>query len=192
MRPIYWETYGETSSPQPGGTRTGHCPITVPALTSTGYSLGKPLQQNPLIIHPVYLSSVTMAPVIPGAHATAEAHFELAISADKSNRTASSRAWFSALTMSYEIGQNDSDWPTLGTLRAMVANTGPHYGADVKLDGPGKYMARFKIEPPPYQGFLRHTIEGTGVPQRWSAWSFTLYRAGKKRLLSSHGKQPCQ
>ncbi len=159
--------------------------MAMPAWANSEHSLGKPLQENGLIIHPVYLQSVDMAPTVPGVNADADVHMELDVHADKSNDQGfSPGAWLPALTVSYEITKKGSDWSTFGTLMAMVANDGPHYGANVKLDGPGRYTARFKIEPPPYQGFLRHTTKDTGVPAWWSpfehAWRFTYTGVGKK------------
>ncbi|MGN8160640.1 iron transporter [Salinisphaera sp. RV14] len=159
--------------------------IAVPAWASSEHSLGKPLQQNGLIIHPVYLQAVEMAPAMPGVNDNADVHVELDVHADKSNPYGfSPGAWIPALTVSYEIVKKGSDWSTFGTLMTMTASDGPHYGANVKLDGPGRYTARFKIEPPPYQGFLRHTTKDTGVPPWWSpfehAWSFTYTGVGKK------------
>ncbi|MES1955326.1 hypothetical protein SAHY_12134 [Salinisphaera hydrothermalis EPR70] len=156
-----------------------------PALANSEHSLGKPLQKNGLIINPVYLQSVAMAPAMPGMNANADVHLELDVHADKSNAQGfAPGAWIPALSVSYEILKKGSDWSTFGTLMPMVANDGPHYGANIKFDGPGRYVARFKIEPPPYQGFLRHTTKDTGVPPWWApfehAWSFTYTGVGKK------------
>lgn len=155
------------------------------ALAGSEHSLGKPLVENGLIIHPVYLQSVEMAPSMPGANDQADAHVELDIHADRRNKQGfSPGAWVPALTVSYEIKKQGSDWSTFGTLMPMVANDGPHYGANVRFDGPGKYTARFKILPPPYQGFLRHTTKDTGVPAWWAPfthrWTFTYTGVGKK------------
>jgi uncharacterized protein involved in high-affinity Fe2+ transport len=67
---------------------------------------------------------------------------------------------------------------------AMVANDGPHYGANVKLDGPGKYKLSYHVQPPPYQGFYRHTDKETGVGEWWTPfdieWDFSYAGTGKK------------
>ena len=155
------------------------------ALAGSEHGIGKPLVAHGLIMQPVYLQSVDMAPAMPGANRDADVHLELDIHADKDNQQGfSPGAWVPALTVSYEIQKKDSDWSTFGTLMPMVANDGPHYGANVNFDGPGKYTARFKIEPPPYAGFLRHTTKDTGVPPWWSpfkhAWTFAYVGVGKK------------
>lgn len=38
----------------------------------------------------------------------------------------------------------------------MAASDRPHYAANIKLDGPGKYSLSYYITPPPYQGLYRH------------------------------------
>ncbi|HET7315091.1 iron transporter [Salinisphaera sp.] len=155
------------------------------ALAGSEHALGKPLVAHGLIIQPVYLQSVEMAPAMPGVNKKADIHLELDIHADKSNKRGfQPGSWIPALTVSYEIRKKGSDWSTFGTLMAMVANDGPHYGANVNLDGPGKYTASFKIAPPPYTGFLRHTTKDTGVAPWWPpfkhAWTFTYIGVGKK------------
>ena len=48
----------------------------------------------------------------------------------------------------------------------MVANDGPHYGDNVKLQGPGKYKMTLTIAPPtanPHAMFGRHVDKETGV-----------------------------
>jgi uncharacterized protein involved in high-affinity Fe2+ transport len=49
----------------------------------------------------------------------------------------------------------------------MNASDGPHYGNNVKLDGPGKYKITFIIESPEKQGYLLHVDKETGVPGRF-------------------------
>lgn len=50
----------------------------------------------------------------------------------------------------------------------MSADDSPHYGANVKLDGPGEYRASFRFQPPPYNAYFRHTDKETGVPGWWN------------------------
>ncbi|MGN8158002.1 iron transporter [Salinisphaera sp. SWV1] len=159
--------------------------LSMPALAAE-HSLGKPLVTDGLIIHPVYLQAVDMAPVVPGLNSSqADVHLEADIHAGAHEKHGfDPGAWIPYLTVSYEITKKGSDWSTVGTMIPMVANDGPHYGSNVKLDGPGKYTAHFKILPPPYQGFFRHTTRDTGVPKWWSpithAWQFTYVGVGKK------------
>lgn len=156
------------------------------ALAGGEHAIGKPLIKNGLIIQPVYLQPVTMAPAMPGINnKKADVHLELDIHADKNNPNGfSPGAWVPYLTISYRIEKKDSDWSTFGTLMAMVASDGPHYGHNVQLRGSGKYTVTFKLVPPPQNGFLRHTSSATGVPAWWQpfkhSWTFTYVGVGKK------------
>jgi uncharacterized protein involved in high-affinity Fe2+ transport len=49
----------------------------------------------------------------------------------------------------------------------MNASDGPHYGANLKLDGAGRYKVAFIIDNPEKQGFLLHVDKETGVPGRF-------------------------
>jgi uncharacterized protein involved in high-affinity Fe2+ transport len=158
--------------------------LAFPALAAE-HGIGKPLVTDGMIMRPVYLQSVEMAPVMPGLNKNTDVHLELDIHADKNNKQGfDPGAWIPYLTVSYVITKQGSDWMNFGSLMAMVANDGPHYGANVALDGPGKYHVSFKILPPPYQAFYRHTTKDTGVPAWWSpirhSWDFTYVGVGKK------------
>lgn len=48
----------------------------------------------------------------------------------------------------------------------MVASDGPHYGDNIKLNGPGKYHLTMTVKPPMQMGhmaFGRHVDKETGV-----------------------------
>jgi uncharacterized protein involved in high-affinity Fe2+ transport len=150
------------------------------------HSIGKPVVTDGMILQPVYLQPVHMAPMLPGMkNGPYDVHLEIDIHADKNNPQGfPPSAWIPYLTVSYLIEKQDSDWSDFGTLMAMEADDGPHYGANLKLDGPGKYKIRFKIEPPPYNAFMRHTDKETGVSPWWKpfkqSWTFTYVGVGKK------------
>ncbi|HKK14928.1 MAG TPA: iron transporter, partial [Gammaproteobacteria bacterium] len=92
--------------------------------------------------------------------------------------------WVPYLGVTYRIQKLGSDWSAFGQFMSMVASDGPHYGANVTLDGPGKYRLTYRITPPPYQGFYRHTDKETGVAPWWKpfdvSWQFTYVGVGKK------------
>lgn len=147
--------------------------------------IGGPVVMDGLIFRPVYLQAVHMAPALPGSAGNFDAHLELDIHADKNNPQGfEPGAWIPYLTVSYRLNKLGSDWSAFGTLRAMTANDGPHYGANVKFDGPGKYRLTLRILPPPYAGFLRHTDKETGVAPWWSpiekSWDFAYVGVGHK------------
>ncbi len=150
------------------------------------HSIGQPVVTDGLIFRPVYLQPVHMAPSLPGMNeGMFDAHLELDIHADKNNPQGfAPGAWIPYLTVSYEIEKLGGHWSTFGTLMAMTANDGPHYGANVKFDGPGKYRIQFRILPPPYSGFFRHTDKETGVAAWWKPitkhWDFAYVGVGHK------------
>ena len=148
--------------------------------------IGQPVVMDGLIFRPVYLQPVRMAPALPGMdEMKADAHLELDIHADKNNAQGfEPGAWIPYLTVSYELQKLGSDWSTFGTMMAMTADDGPHYGANVKFDGPGKYRLRMRIMPPPYMGFVRHVDKETGVKPWWKPiernWTFVFVGVGHK------------
>jgi uncharacterized protein involved in high-affinity Fe2+ transport len=156
-----------------------------PALAAE-HSMGNPVVIDGLIIHPVYLQPVHMAPMLPGMDkGPFDAHLEVDIHADKDNKQGfNPGGWIPYLTVSYLIVKEGSNWSTFGTMMAMTAQDGPHYGVKVKFDGPGKYRISLKIMPPPYDTFFRHTDKETGVPEWWApieqSWSFVYVGTGHK------------
>jgi uncharacterized protein involved in high-affinity Fe2+ transport len=150
------------------------------------HSIGEPVVTDGMIIHPVYLQPVHMAPMLPGMdRGPFDAHLEVDIHADKGNKQGfDPGSWIPYLTVSYLVQKEGGNWSTFGTMMAMVADDGPHYGLNVKFDGPGKYRLTLKIEPPPYHAFFRHTDKETGVPEWWApiekSWSFVYAGTGHK------------
>ena len=150
------------------------------------HSIGDPVVVDGMILHPVYLQPVHMAPMLPGMDkGPFDAHLELDIHADKDNKQGfNPGSWIPYLTVSYLIQKEGSNWSTFGTMMAMAANDGPHYGVNVKFDGPGKYRISLKILPPPYDSFFHHTDKETGVSEWWvpitKSWEFVYVGAGHK------------
>ena len=147
--------------------------------------IGKPVQQNHLIISAVYLQPVHMAPVLPGMDEQADVHLEADIHADKGEPHGFQPGeWMPYLTISYQLTKAGTQWNSFGWFMPMTAQDGPHYGANVKLDGPGKYHLALRILPPPYTGFFHHTDKETGVPPWWPpmnvGWDFVFAGVGKK------------
>ncbi len=147
--------------------------------------IGKPVVKDGLIVSAVYLQPVHMAPMLPGMHGQTDVHLEADIHADKDNPQGFAPGdWIPYLTISYQLRKEGSDWTAFGRFMPMVANDGPHYGSNVKLDGPGKYHLSYSILPPPYAGFFRHTDKETGIAAWWKpfvvSWDFTYVGVGKK------------
>lgn len=150
-------------------------------------SLGKPIVKDHMILHAAYLQPVSMAPEIPGPAsdpAHADVHLEADIHAGKDEPHGFQPGdWIPYLTVAYRLTKKGGDWRAFGTFMPMTASDGPHYGANVKLDGPGKYTLALEIAPPPRAGFFRHTTRQTGVPAWWRpftvSWTFAWAGNGK-------------
>ena len=87
-------------------------------------------------------------------------------------------AWIPFLKVTYELVKEGGGAPIRGELMPMVASDGPHYGDNVKLQGPGRYKLSVTIYPPNApenpagMHFGRHTDRQTGV-RPWPS-TFTL------------------
>ena len=147
--------------------------------------IGKPVTINGMEVGAVYLQPVVMAPMLVGMDAPADVHLEADIHAAKGNPNGFGPGdWIPYLGITYRLQKLGTSWESFGAFMPMVADDGPHYGANVKLDGPGKYRLTYRILPPPYQGFFRHTDKETGVAEWWNpfsvGWDFVYVGVGKK------------
>jgi uncharacterized protein involved in high-affinity Fe2+ transport len=100
------------------------------------------------------------------AAADSDVHLETDIHAAKGNTNGFAEGdWMPYLVVTYEITK-EGGATQKGDLMAMVANDGPHYGDNVKLQGPGKYKMTVTIAPPmdgPHAMFGRHVDKETGL-----------------------------
>jgi uncharacterized protein involved in high-affinity Fe2+ transport len=147
--------------------------------------IGEEVEKNGMEIGAVYLQPVMMEPMLPGMHEPADIHLEADIHAVKDNKNGFGPGdWIPYLSIDYRIAKEGSPWVASGAFMPMVASDGPHYGANVKLDGPGKYKLVYQIQPPPYRGLYRHTDKETGVAEWWAPfnveWEFSFAGTGKK------------
>ncbi|MDM9558037.1 MULTISPECIES: iron transporter [Bordetella] len=132
------------------------------------YPIGEPAQKGGMEIGAVYLQPIEMDP--PGMMRPAkdsDVHLEADIHATADNKTGFPEGeWVPYLVVKYEIQKSGSPNVQKGLLMPMVANDGPHYGDNVKLEGPGKYKLKYFIAPPGADHashFGRHTDKETGV-----------------------------
>ncbi|TAL87194.1 MAG: hypothetical protein EPN46_13310 [Candidimonas sp.] len=135
---------------------------------SAEYPIGKPSDLNGLEIGAVYLQPVEMEPAGMMREAKiSDIHLEADIHATADNKNGLPEgAWAPYLVIQYTLQKNGSDKVLKGDLMPMVANDGPHYGDNVKLEGPGKYKLSFTISPPTANKtnhFGRHVDKETGV-----------------------------
>lgn len=170
----------------------------VTALTSTllslpvaalEYPIGVPQEKAGMEIAAVYLQPIEMEPMgMMRATAESDIHIEADIHALSSNANGFEEgAWMPYLVIRYEVSKKGSDYQVSGDFMPMVANDGPHYGDNIKLDGPGKYQVKYHISPPSenkHAHFGRHTDRATGVRPWFKpfdvTYEFTYVGIGKK------------
>lgn len=121
---------------------------------------------NGMEIAAVYLQAIEMEPRgidLPASQA--DIHLEADIHALKENPNGFPEGfWIPYLTIGYKLTNTDTGKIKVGKLMPMVADDGPHYGANIKMDtGIGNYELVYHIENPDKQGFGRHTDPETGV-----------------------------
>lgn len=132
------------------------------------YPIGKPKEINGLEVAAVYLQPVEMEPKgMMRAAKESDVHLEADIHATADNKNGLPEgAWAPYLNIQYVLQKRGSDKVLKGDLMPMVANDGPHYGDNVKLEGPGKYDLTFTIGSPDTthsNHFGRHVDKETGV-----------------------------
>jgi Uncharacterized protein probably involved in high-affinity Fe2+ transport len=133
------------------------------------FPLGDEKIVGPLKIAGVYFQPVDMEPAgqagLPAAKS--DMHIEADISAVKDNDLGFEEGDFVPyLTVKYRI-EKQGGKKIEGAFMPMSASDGPHYGNNVKLDGPGKYKVTFIIDNPEKQGYLLHVDKATGVTGRF-------------------------
>lgn len=155
----------------------------------TEYPIGKPNTSNGMEISAVYLQPIEMDP--PGMMRAAnqsDIHLEADIHAVAKNPNGFAEGdWMPYLVVRYRLTKAGANQPITGDLMPMVASDGPHYGDNVKLQGPGRYKLTLDILPPSENHrahFGRHVDKETGVG-RWFKpftvdFDFTFAGTGKK------------
>lgn len=157
------------------------------------YPIGSPVNMAGMELAAVYLQPVDME---PEGHmrkaAESDIHIEADIHALADNPQGYAEgAWVPFLFIRYEIRkQGATGEPIRGDFMAMVASDGPHYGDNVKLQGPGRYRVKYTVYPPSAKEnplghhFGRHTDRATGVRPWFKPfdieWDFTYAGIGKK------------
>lgn len=132
------------------------------------YPIGEPSEINGLEVAAVYLQPVEMEPDgMMRAAKDSDIHLEADIHATADNKNGLPEgAWAPYLNIQYVLQKQGSDKVLKGDLMPMVANDGPHYGDNVKLEGPGKYNLTFVVGSPETahnNHFGRHVDKETGV-----------------------------
>ena len=140
--------------------------LITPLAQAKEYPIGEPQLCPGLEVGAVYLQPIEMAPAgMMRPTADSDIHLEADIRATADNRQGFQEGSFVPyLNVAFSLQKQGSDTPISGDFHAMVANDGPHYGDNVKLQGPGKYQLTFSVLPPGGHASLgRHTDKETGV-----------------------------
>lgn len=148
-------------------------------LAALEYPIGVPEQRNGMEIAAVYLQPVRMEPEgMMRDTKDSDVHLEADIRALDININGFAEGeWIPYLKVTYEVSQPDKSFMVKGDFMPMVASDGPHYGDNVKLNGPGNYHVKFTIYPPSSTDnqhgshFGRHTDRQTGVRPWFEAFS---------------------
>ncbi len=143
----------------------------------------------------VYLQPIEMEPAVYAGRPLylpreqSDVHLEADIHATKGNTQGFREGeWVPGLTVRYTLKHRETGQAQSGILHPMVANDGPHYGANIKMVGLGNYTLTYLVEPPVRaaadapvrQGFGR----ASGVAAWWKPfqvqWTFKYFGPGKK------------
>lgn len=150
------------------------------------HPISKPqVYQNKVETALIWVEPVTMEPMATHDKSIQfDIHNEIdqhAINGDKMGFGAG--GWIPNCEVACTISKEKSNWRIVFSLMSMVANDGPHYGRNVKLDGPGIYNEICEIDPPDWRGFFRHTDKETGVGPFFKPYTisghFTFLGSGK-------------
>ena len=133
------------------------------------YPIGEEKIVENMKIAAVYFQPSVMEPAGKGLTPDqADAHIEADIAAVKGNDVGFGVGqWIPYLTVNYVLKNLDSGKEVKGTFMPMSATDGPHYGANIKIPGAGKYELKFLIDSPEKNGYLLHVDEATGVDGRF-------------------------
>ena len=151
------------------------------------YPVGKPQNVAGMDVGAVYLQPIEMEPAgMMGDAKDTDVHLEADIKAAKDNKNGFAQGdWIPYLEVSYELTKSGDATVRKGPFMPMVANDGPHYGDNVKMMGPGKYLLKLTIAPPgAHSHFGRHVDKETGVAPWFKPFTveyeFTFAGTGKK------------
>ncbi|MGQ5522025.1 iron transporter [Chitinimonas sp. PSY-7] len=150
--------------------------------------VGKPQLVAGMEVAVVYLQPVKMEPAgMMLDAAKSDIHLEVDVHATKNNQNGYAEGdWLPYMLVKYEL-QKVGGAKQAGELMPMVANDGPHYGDNLKLQGPGKYKLKISVLPPsanPHAHYGRHVDKETGVGEWFKPvdlnYEFVYAGTGKK------------
>jgi hypothetical protein len=162
------------SAPRPVSASSGTDSSSKPRLSAAGfreYPIGEEQEQNQLRVRAVWLPSVEVdgMKVLTG---TDVIHLEADIHATRGNPMGLDE-FVPYLVVTYTIKPVSGGPALTGPMEPMVASDGLHYGASIRMPGPGHYRLSYHIEPPSKGGLGRHSDPITGVPPWWAPFDLT-------------------
>lgn len=132
------------------------------------FPIGEPVIKNNLQVAAVYLVPQLMDIEQGGDLSKFDIHLEADIHATEGNKNGFEEGeWIPHLTVNYKL-QKEGGPTQEGVLIPMVADDGPHYGKNVKLNGHGKYKLTLTIHNPGSNKSIplaRHTSKENGVAE---------------------------
>ena len=155
-------------------------PADEPDLGFTEVPIFEDVEKEFLNLTAVYFQAVDMT----GGYKAEDydCHLELDVKALQNGLGYGTGDWVPYLTVNYEVTKNDTKAKVSeGTFMPMAASDGPHYGANIKMDGDGLYTVKFTVKFPDSSTYLIHTDE-TGpeshafpnaIEYSYDKWQFT-------------------
>ena len=155
-------------------------PANEPDLGFTEVEIFADVEKEFLNLTAVYFQAVDMT----GGYKAEDydCHLELDVKALQNGLGYGTGDWVPYLTVNYEVTKNDTNKKVSeGTFMPMAASDGPHYGANIKMDGDGLYTVKFTVKFPDSSTYLIHTDE-TGpethafpnaIEYTYDKWQFT-------------------
>lgn len=135
------------------------------------YPIGEDVERDHMRVAAVWLPSVQVEGQVVTA-GTDVIHLEADVHATADNPNGFAKDEFVPyLQIDYEVTPAAGGAPMKGSLMPMVARDGLHYGATLRMPGPGSYRLTYAIQPPSVNGLGRHTDPATGVAAWWQPFT---------------------
>lgn len=157
------------------------------------HPMGPAQEINGMEIASVYLQPIVMDKPMGLPAEKSDVHIELDMHATKDNKNALAEGWWIPyLAITYDLEKINNRTKKViarqsGELMPMIASDGPHYGANVKLMGPGYYRITYHVKSPsdqPDSHFARHIDKETAAPEWFKPfdlqWQFPWAGPGEK------------
>jgi hypothetical protein len=155
-----------SAKPSAGPEKVAQPVVNVTPAGFREYPIGDEAEENHLRIAAVWLPSVHLSGTPDASDDVI--HLEADVRSTEGNPNGFAKDEFVPyLVIHYTIQPNSGGEPMTGDLVPMVARDGLHYGASIRMPGPGAYKLTYAVEPPSRGGLGRHDDPATGVAPWW-------------------------